>query len=217
MSAVTGISGYVFEPVSWHAEVRARLEDRHLVAWSDDQALRMRFAVGLQRYLATQPLTGVCVLHGRAISTIGDLCDQLERLIPASRLARTIDGPHGVASLLRSRTSLMGHGMERARIFVWHDADLLVRRDRALFNDVVEVIAGVSAELEYSDEGSVLVQRGVYVGGSRLEEEARRTDSRLNSWTSDGSGIPFWGLVSGLNAPRTALCRVDHLLEDTGR
>lgn len=217
MSAVSGVSGFVFEPVSWHAEVRARLEDRHLVACSDDTALRMRFAVGMQRYLAMQPLTSVCVLHGRAISTIDDLCDQLERMIPVTKLARTIDGPHGVASLLRSRTSMMGHGMERARVFVWHDADLLVRRDRALFNDVVEVLSGVSAELEYSDEGSVLVQRGVYVGGSKLEEEARRSDSRLNSWSDDGSGIPFWGLVSGLNAPRTALCRVDHLLESAGR
>lgn len=217
MSAVTGLSGYVFEPVSWHAEVRARLENRHIVAWSDDHALRMRFAVGLQRYLATQPLTSVCVLHGRSITTIDDLCDQLERLIPVSRLARTIDGPHGIASLLRSRSSMVGHGMERSRIFVWHDADLLVRRDRALFNDVVEVIAGVSAELEYSDEGSVLVQRGVYVGGSQLEAEARRGDTRLNSWSQDGSGIPFWGLVSGLTSPRTALCRVDQLLEGVGR
>ena len=213
MSAMTGMSGYVFEPVSWHAEVRARLDDRHMVAWSDDPALRVRFAVGLQNFLATQSMTSVCVLHGRAISTIGDLCDQLERLVPVTKLSRTIDGPNGVASLLRSRVSVMGHGAERVRIFVWHDSDLLLRRDPVLFNEVVEVIAGVSAELEYSDEGSVLVQRGVYMGGSRLADEARRVESRLNSWSDDGSGLPFWGLVSGLGSPRTALCRVDQLLE----
>lgn len=103
------------------------------------------------------------------------------------------------------------------RVFVWHDADLLVRRDRALFQDIVEVMAGVSAEMEYADDGAVLVQRCVYVGSSALEREARRVDSRLNSWSpvTDGE-IPFWGLVSGQASPRTTLCAIDRLLADSG-
>ena len=103
------------------------------------------------------------------------------------------------------------------RVFVWHDADLLVRRNRALFQDIAEVMAGVSAEMEYADDGAVLVQRCVYVGSPAIEREARRVDSRLNSWGGSVSGeIPFWELVSGQATPRTTLCSIERLLADSG-
>jgi len=217
MSAVPGHHGFVFEPITWQPEVLARLEDRHLVAWGDDVAVRTRFAASFQQYLSSLPDTQICVIHGRSISSIEDICCQLECLIPVDKLSRSVDGPWGVSSILRSRCVVPGRRSERMRVFVWHDADLLVRRDRALFQDIVEVMAGVSAEMEYADDGAVLVQRCVYVGSSALEREARRVDSRLNSWSpvTDGE-IPFWGLVSGQASPRTTLCAIDRLLADMG-
>jgi len=217
MSAVPGHHGFVFEPITWQPEVLARLEDRHLVAWGDDVAVRTRFAASFQQYLSSLPDTQICVIHGRSISSIEDVCCQLECLIPVDKLSRSVDGPWGVSSILRSRCVVPGRRSERMRVFVWHDADLLVRRDRALFQDIVEVMAGVSAEMEYADDGAVLVQRCVYVGSSALEREARRVDSRLNSWSpvTDGE-IPFWGLVSGQASPRTTLCAIDRLLADMG-
>ena len=217
MSTVPGHLDFVFEPISWQPEALARLEDRHLVAWGDDQASRTRFAAHFQHYLSSLPDTQVCVLHGRSISTIEDLCSQLECLVPVDRLSRSVDGPWGISSLLRKRNSVPGRRSERMRVFVWHDADLLVRRDRELFQAFAEVMAGVSAELEYADDGAVLVQRCVYVGSSAIEREARRVDSRLNSWGSSvGGEIPFWELVSGQASPRTTLCAVDRLLADSG-
>jgi hypothetical protein len=216
MSAVPGHQGFVFEPITWQPEVLARLNDRHLVAWGDDIGVRTRFAASFQQYLSSMPDTQVCVIHGRAIQSLEDLCDQLERLIPVDKLSRSIDGPWGVSSILRQRCTGPGRRSERMRVFVWHDADLLVRRDRALFQDISEVMAGVSAEMEYADDGAVLVQRCVYVGSGAIEREARRVDSRLNSWGDSMSGeIPFWELVSGQATPRTTLCAIDRLLEDS--
>lgn len=217
MSAMSGQHGFVFEPITWQPEVLARLEDRHLVAWGDDVHVRTRFAAQFQQFLSGMADTQVCVLHGRSIRSIDDLCDQLERLIPVDKLSRTVDGPHGISSLLRQRCTMPGRRNERMRVFVWHDADLLVRRDRGLFQDIAEVMAGVSAEMEYADDGLLLIQRCVYVGSSRLMREGRRVDSRLNSWSPAPIGeIPFWGLVSGQVTPRTALCSIERLLEDSG-
>ena len=217
MSAVPGHLGFVFEPITWQPEVLARLEDRHLVAWGDDVTVRSRFAASFQQYLSGMADTQVCVIHGRAICTLEDLCEQLERLIPVERLSRSVDGPWGVSSLLRQRCAVPGRRRERMRVFVWHDADLLIRRDRALFQDIAEVMAGVSAEMEYADDGAVLVQRCVYVGSGAIEREARRVDSRLNSWgpATDGE-LPFWELVSGQATPKTTLCAIDQLLADSG-
>jgi len=217
MSAVPGHQGFVFEPITWQPEVLARLEDRHLVAWGDDLAVRSRFAASFQQYLSAMADTQVCVIHGRAISTLGDLCDQLERLIPIDQLSRSVDGPWGVSSLLRQRCGVPGRRRERMRVFVWHDADLLARRNRGLFQDLAEVMAGVSAEMEYADDGSVLIQRCVYIGSAAIEREARRVDSRLNSWGPAAEGeLPFWELVSGQATPKTTLCAIDQLLADSG-
>tara|TARA_R110002072_G_scaffold152120_1_gene301721 strand:+ start:926 stop:1582 length:657 start_codon:yes stop_codon:yes gene_type:complete len=217
MSAVPGHQGFVFEPITWQPEVLARLNDRHLVAWGDDISVRSRFAASFQQYLSSMPDTQVCVIHGRAIQTLDDLCDQLERLIPVDKLSRSVDGPWGISSLLRQRSTVPGRRSERMRVFVWHDADLLVRRNRALFQVIAEVMAGVSAEMEYADDGAVLVQRCVYVGSPAIEREARRVDSRLNSWGGSVSGeIPFWELVSGQATPRTTLCSIERLLADSG-
>lgn len=213
MSIVAGIRDSIFEPISWQAEVLARLEERHIVAWGSDAHARTRFAASLQQYLSTQPSMSVCVIHGQVLRSIDDLCDQLERLVPVSKLSRSVDGPWGIASLLRQRCVVPGVGGARSRVFVWNDADMLLRRDPVLFNAVAEAISGVSAELEFDPDDSGLWQRCVYVGSSTLAHEARREGSAFSSWQRhEGERIAFWELVSGLATPPVALCSVDRLL-----
>ncbi len=212
MSIYFGTTGFVFEQSTWQPEVLVELESRHLVAWSGDSKLRTRFGGSLGQFLSAQAGTEVCVLHGRSILDLEGLCAQLERLIPVERLARTVDGPKGLASILRSRGSgYSGHAL-RQRYFLWHDADVLLRHDPGLFGQVAEVIAGVSAELEYAGDGALMIQRCVYIGGHRLADAARDADSMFNRWGDDGPGVPFWSLVTGEEAPMTALCSIDSLI-----
>ncbi len=213
MSTQFRTTGFVFEPSTWQPEMLVRLETHHVAAWSTDSALRTRFGVSLGQFLGAQTGTEVCVLHGRSIFDLEGLCAQLERLIPTETLARTVDGPKGLASILRSyggghpRTSI------RQRFFLWHDADVLLRHNPELFGQVAEVIAGVSAELEYTCNGALMIQRCIYIGGHRLAQMARDANSMLNRWADDGPGVPFWSLVTGEESPMTTLCSIDSLIK----
>ena len=213
MSLSLGTSSFIFEPCTWQPEVHAKLDTHHIAAVTNDLRARTRFAANFQRFLATQPFTEVCILHGRSILDLEGLCAQLERLIPVDELARTIDGPKGVASILRSRSIAPGHAPIRNRYFIFHDADVLARLNPVLFGRIVEVFAGVAAELEYASAESSVIQRCLYIGGEALEAEARRHDSRLHTWADDGPGIPFWSLVTGLDHPSTSICSIDALLD----
>lgn len=212
MSIHFGSSRFVFAPITWEPELLAKLETHHIVAWSPKSAIRTRFGARLKQFLDAQSSTEVLVLHGRGILDLEDFCAQLERLIPSERLERTIDGKHGVASLMRSDAGGV-HGMPaKQRFFLWHDADVLHRKDPVLFEQLVEVIGGVSAELEFGNDGGYLMQRCVYLGGRSLAEHARDPKSRFHSWEPDGPGAPFWSLVSGEERPSTALCSIDTLM-----
>ena len=213
MSIHFGTTGFVFEQSTWQPEVLVELESHHIAAWSADSVLRTRFGASLQQFLVTQAGTEVCVLHGRSILDLEGLCAQLERLIPVEALSRTVDGPKGLASILRSRGGVHSRIPTRQRFFLWHDADVLIRRDPELFGQVAEAIAGVSAELEYADDGALMIQRCIYIGGHRLAEESRDPESMLNRWADDGPGVPFWSLVTGEESPTTALCSIDSLIE----
>jgi hypothetical protein len=212
MSIHFGTSGFVFERSSWQPEVLAKLESHHIAAWSSESGSRTRFGASLQQYLVSQPGVEVCTLHGRNILDLEGLCAQLERLIPVEKLARTVDGAYGVASVLRSRSMAWSNSPARQRILLWHDADVLIRHNPQLFGEIAEVIAGVSAELEYVGESPLMIQRCVYMGGERLADVARDPDSMLNSWAEDGPGVPFWSLVTGEESPMTALCSIESLL-----
>ncbi|MBL4699198.1 MAG: hypothetical protein JKX70_10230 [Phycisphaerales bacterium] len=213
MSIHFGTSGFVFERGTWQPEVLAKLESHHIAAWSDDTGARSRFGASLVQFLVAQAGTEVCVLHGRNILDLEGLCSQLERLIPVDTLARSVDGSKGLASILRTRGPAHSRIPTRQRFFIWHDADVLIRNNPDLFGQVAEVIAGVSAELEYAGDGALMIQRCVYIGGPRLAEVARDTDSMLNRWADDGPGVPFWSLVTGEENPMTTLCSIDSLIE----
>lgn len=214
MSIHFGSSRFVFAPISWEPELLTKLESHHIVAWSPDSSQRTRFGVRMKQFLDAQPGTEVLVLHGRGILDLEGFCAQLERLIPTERLARTVDGAEGVASILRQDGAGVLATPIRQRYFLWHDADVLLRNNPALFAQLAEVIAGVSAELEFSADGSMLIQRCLYFGGRSLAEYAREPDSRFQSWEEDGPGVPFWSLVSGIDRPSTMLCSIDALMAE---
>lgn len=212
MSIHTGSSRFVFAPITWEPEVLSKLETHHLVGWSPKTASRTRFGTRMKQFLDAQSGTEVLVLHGRSILDLEGFCAQLERLLPAEQLARSIDGASGVASILRADSGAYGAPV-RQRYFLWHDADLLMRSDPRLFDQIVEVMAGVSAELEYISDSGIL-QRCVYLGGRSLAERARDPESRFHRWEPDGPGVPFWSLVSGEDRPSTAICSIDTLMHD---
>tara|TARA_E500000318_G_scaffold96155_1_gene96325 strand:- start:30811 stop:31455 length:645 start_codon:yes stop_codon:yes gene_type:complete len=214
MSIHFGSSRFVFAPMSWEPELLAKLESHHVVAWGSDSALRTRFGVRIKQYLDAQAGTEVLVLHGRGILDLEGFCAQLERLIPTERLARTVNGAHGVASILRQDGGGIIGSPIRQRYFLWHDADVLLRSNPELFAQLVEVIAGVSAELEFGNDGGMLIQRGIYFGGLALAEYAREPDGQFQSWEADGPGVPFWSLVSGVDRPSTSLCSIEAIMND---
>lgn len=205
-------SGFFFEPCTWQPEVCSKLESHHLVAWSRDVRVRTRFAAGLQSYLQTQPATEVCVLHGRAILDLESFCAQLERQILVDDLARTIDGPRGVVAALRRRASVPGRPSPRQRVLLWHDAEVLERARPRIFADLAEAVTGVSAELEFASDGPVFLQRCVFLGPERLRAAARAPGSCFRAWKDEGSGVPFWSLVSGLDRPPVSICSIDTLM-----
>jgi len=214
MSIHFGSSRFVFSPISWEPELLSKLESHHVVAWGADSTLRTRFGVRVKQFLDAQAGTEVLVLHGRGILDLEGFCAQLERLIPTDRLARTVDGANGVASILRQDGSGYVGTPIRQRYFLWHDADVLLRSDPELFSQIVEVIAGVSAELEFAGDEGMLIQRCLYFGGRSLADHAREPTSRFQSWEEDGPGVPFWSLVSGVDRPSTMMCSIDALMND---
>jgi len=201
----------------WQPEVMAGLDEKHLVAWSDRPRLRSRFAAELYRFLSLQPRVETVVLHGRSITSMDHLCDQIERQIPGPDLHREIDGPYGLTELLRSNESWPGQLPPRARYLIWNDADVLLKSDPSLFGRIVDALIGVAAESEFSTTHRLLLQRAVFTGGPMLERYARDQRGQFRCWMAEGNEEPFWQLVSGLDIPPVMTKPVDLLMERTHR
>ncbi len=195
----------------WQPDVVQLLDEQHLVAASDHASRRLQFAASLTQFLGSQKETEVCTLYGRYISDLEGFCHQLERGLPGPTLARRVDGPGGVTSLLRYRVSMPGRRAAKFRYFIWNDADVLLSADPQLFGRLVDAMAGVAAEAEYVSDDLLLIQRSVFVGSGRLLEYFENEAGQFRSWWSDGCGEPFWQVVTGLEAPRCTTCAIDLL------
>ncbi len=174
----------------------------------------MRFASSLAHFLGTMRDAEVCVLHGESILDLEGFCAQLERALPGPPLGRRIDGPGSVTSLLRWRESFPARPASKLRYYIWHDADALLARNRALFGRLLDAIFGVAAEAEYVLDDLLLIHRAVIIGGSPLAEYARDPRGQFRSWWRDGPGEPFWRLVTEVEAPATRTFAIDSLDED---
>lgn len=199
----------------WHADVVQLLDEHHLVAWSDMPKRRMQFAVSLGRFLSALRDTEVCMFYGRFITDLDSFCYQLERNLPGPGLERRLDGPAGIASLLRARASFRGRPETKHRFYIWHDADIMLQRDPVLFGQLVDTLSGVAAEAEFTSDDLLLIHRSVYVGGSALDLYSEDASGQFRTWYNDGPPghdvEPFWQIVTGVERPPFLRYRIDCL------
>ncbi len=211
MSALTRQNNTPFRAMDWQPDVTQLLDEHHMVAWSDRSEHRLHFAVSLSQFLESQRDTEVCSFYGRFITNLEDFCHQLERAIPGPALRRQIDGPDGVTDLVRSRQVLPGKRASRFRYYIWHDADVLLEHDKALFGRLVDTLAGVAAEAEYASDDLLLIHRAVFVGGVSLQAYANESAGQFRSWADDGFAESFWEVLTGLEVPPFMRYQVDIL------
>ncbi len=211
MSALTRNAESPFRAVDWEPEVTAELDENHVAAWSDSPRRRVHFAAALGHFLGGQPDTEVCPLYGRHITDLESFCYQLERALPGVPLDRQVDGPNGIVGLLRSRHTFRHRRASRFRYFVWHDADTLIREDHRLFGRIMDALVGVSAEQEYASDELLIIHRTIVVGGAVLGMYAEDQKGQLRSWYDDGSGEPFWQVVTGIETPPVTTFEIDLL------
>ena len=201
-----------FVPLDWQPEALQLLDEHHLVAWSHTARTRTAFAAGLSQFLATQRDLAVCVLHGRSITNLDALCQQLERQIPGPPLDRRVGGSSGVVEFLRAREQTPGRPAPRQRVIVWSDADVLLRADHELFGRVVDAFTGVAAEMEYSTDDQLLIQRAVFIGAPALDLYADDPEGQFRAWRRVADEEAFWTIVSGLAAPPMMRVHIDSLM-----
>lgn len=213
MSALSREADRPFAITGWQPDVVQLLDEHHLVAWSDVARRRLHFAVGLAQFLQGLRETEVCSFYGGSIHSIDEFCHQLERAIPGPPLERRIDGPRGVTALLRSRETFPGRPATKFRFYIWHDADILLQRNRVLFGRLVDAFSGIGAEAEYANDDLLLIHRAVFVGGPLLNLYADDTKGQFQVWFSDGHSEPFWQVVSGLPKPPFMRCSIDSLMK----
>lgn len=201
MSAITRHPDSPFRVADWQADVTQMLDEHHLVAWSAQPRKKLQFAASLQQFLGGLRDAEVCTLYGRSITDLESFCQQLERALPGPELARKIDGPGGVASLLRHRETFSGRPASKFRYYVWHDSEVLLRHDPRLFGRLAETIAGIAAEAEYASDDLLLIHRAVFVGGPALDVYAEDESGQFQSWSRDEHPEPFWQVATGVDRP----------------
>ncbi len=211
MSALSRKPEAILLAQDWQADVTQLLDEHHLAAWSDSPQRRTQFAVSLGQFLGNQRDTEVCVFYGKHITDLDSFCYQLERAIPGPTLDRRIDGPGGIVALLRTRASFRGRPESKYRFYIWHDADVLLRSNAALFGQLVDAIAGVAAEAEYVSDDLLLLHRAVFVGGAMLDVYAEDPGAQFRAWRMDEHAEPFWQVVTGIDVPPFMRYRIDVL------
>lgn len=201
------------EAADWHADVVQLLDEHHLVAVSPSVPRQVRFASSLAGFLHALRDAEVCPIHGRTVRDLDSFCAQLERLIAGPMLERRIDGPCGVTSLLRHRETWPGRPAAKFRFYLWSDADVLLGHDEHLFGRLVDALAGVAAEAEYSSDDLLFIQRAVFIGGAELRRYWECADGQFRAWYNDGAGRPFWNVVTGLGGPPIQPLSLDALFD----
>jgi len=188
------------------------LDEAHLVAISAAPRRRMHFAGSLGQFLQGLRDAEVCTLYGRFITDLDSFCYQLERAVAGPAVERRIDGLRGVTSLLRSREVFRGRPASKFRFYIWHDADVLLGENEALFGRLVDAMAGVAAEAEYVSDDLLMIHRTVFVGGPLLQEYAEREHGQFQSWAQEQDGAtPFWEVVTGIERPPVEVYPIDTL------
>lgn len=182
-------------------DVPSLLDEKHLVLWSRDLHRRERAADLVVNALRTVQDAQVVSLPGAVIHDLKTLRTQLDHALPSAEnrpLRATIEGPAGLLARLREPADpLPGHHHVKWRYYVWRDADVLLRSSPAVFSMMVDAVAGVAAEAEFTSEDLLLIQRLVLVGGPALQVEAQDPAGPMNAWRP---GSP-WARLTKIAAP----------------
>jgi hypothetical protein len=211
MSALPKHPGLPLQTTDWQPETVQLLDESHLVAFSEFPRRRIEFAASIATFLQRQRDTEVCTLYGQYITDLESFCAQLERCLPGPSLLRRIDGSSGITSLLRNRTATAVRTPSKFRYYIWHDADVLLRANRALFGRLVDAMIGVGAEAEYASDDLLLLHRGIFVGSSLLDLYAEDPAGQFSVWAPDADGEPFWSVVTGVEKPQVTRYNIDAL------
>lgn len=196
----------------WQMDAGQLLEEHHLVAWAHHPAHRRRFAQELAASLGGMDDTVVCELPGNAIRDIFSFCNFLERSIRNDRVRRSIDAKGGIVDALRV-VSDRGRAVKR-RFLIWNDADVLLRYDHRLFGRLADAMMGVSAELEYTSEDLLVIQRVVFVGAPSLDVYAEDPRGQFRRWFSESDEEPLWSTVTGVRKPPVLRYRIDPTFDE---
>jgi hypothetical protein len=186
---------------AWRVDAAQLLEEHHLVAWSPVVSQREAFASELAAHLARFEDTQVCVINGAAVTDLQSLADALSAALGVGRVAPRLGGPSGLLDCLRRRSGTHDRPALKRRFYIWRDADMMLRRDHQLFGRIVDCLAGIAAESEYTSEDVLLLQRAVFVGSSMLDVYAEDPRGQFRRWWSEHDERPFWDVVTGVERP----------------
>lgn len=187
-------------------DVPSLLDEKHLVLWSRDLHRRERAADLVASSLRAVQDAQVVSLPGAVIHDLKSLRTHLDHALPSAEhkpLRATIDGPAGLLARLREPADpLPDHHHIKWRYYVWRDADVLLRTNPAIFSLMVDAVAGVAAEAEFTSDDLLLIQRLVLVGGPTLQVAANDPHGPMTCWRP---GSP-WARLTKVESP-TFECR----------
>lgn len=175
------------------------LNEAHLLAWSDDPAVRNRFADELTWYLRHLPQNDTIELDAAGVTSFAQLIDRLRpSLSPDHTLEPRIEGRHGFIEALRRRPP----DPVKHRFVIWRDADALLDADPEAFARCADAIFGVSAETEYANEDRLILLRGIFLGSARLHAASREPNSPFARWWRKEHEKPLWAAITGVSKPK---------------
>ena len=186
---------------SLQAGLAQLVEEQHLYAWSADTLARSRFVGEAATGFAKLPETQVVVLRGAAITDLYSFCAQLELGLGVDRLRRRIHGPRGVHDALQHQPIATNGKPIKYRFVIWDDAHTLLKNDPALFGQLADALAGVSAKLEFSTTGPLLLQRAIFVGTAALDLYAEDPRGQFARWFTLPEAKSPWPRLTGRKRP----------------
>lgn len=189
---------------AWQSDVAQLLEEHHLCAWGRSASVRAGFALHLSRLLNGLHDTHVCVIDGRRTTDLVSFCDELARGMGLASVRATMGLAEGVLESLRGREGDPRLTPIKRRFYLWTHADTMLRCDPGLFGKLADALMGVAAESEYSSDDTLILQRGIFVGGPALDMYADDDRGQFRSWCGEGGGgdgVPAWGALTGISGP----------------
>lgn len=183
-------------------DIASRIDDTHLVLWSRNLHARERVADDVIARLHTLSEGRVVTLPGAKIHDLASLRRELDRELPSlegKTLKPSIEGPAGLLARIREEPQTLPDGHHvKWRYYVWRDADVLLRSSPAAFSVMVDAVAGIAAEAEFSSPDLLLIHRLVLIGGPALQSCYGDERGPLRQWRP---GSP-WARQTRVDAPR---------------